>query len=261
MATIGEFRKLAGDLDRCLAEVARRPDVAREVSYYLAHIRSVKSITDFLDDTRLYQFALKAFDLHDMGLGTAFVGAVLTAGSGQGGAFGLELSAPGLREFVSAFDFARHRSAVTAPASVMQPVVERYLRVEFEAAAGVADESLGLAFYFLRRAPVVAGLYGLMADPRLYAVVRTALALPAAPAPAEVAEQARRNGLAWRADGHMDGGAVQEIIALFLARWRGSGSPSAAAPPLAAGDRSAPLMMLSLQAIASIQELKPAGGQ
>ena len=54
--------------------------MALETAYYLKHIGDVKSIDDFIKDTRLFNYAMKAFGLEDMAYAKAFMRKVLVEG-------------------------------------------------------------------------------------------------------------------------------------------------------------------------------------
>ena len=74
------IRLISRNLVRSLEQTARKPEVARETTYYLAHIGDVKSIDEFLNDDRLFSYAMKAHGLSDMVYAKAFLRKVLTEG-------------------------------------------------------------------------------------------------------------------------------------------------------------------------------------
>ncbi|WP_288586798.1 DUF1217 domain-containing protein, partial [uncultured Methylobacterium sp.] len=100
-------RNLATSLQRKGAE----PIVARDTAYYQANIGKVKSIDDFMADTRLYNYAVKAFGLEDMGYAKAFMRKVLTEGTDSSAAFANRLADDRYVAFAKAFDFAPGPSA------------------------------------------------------------------------------------------------------------------------------------------------------
>ncbi|HBT69575.1 MAG TPA: flagellar biosynthesis protein FlgF, partial [Agrobacterium sp.] len=62
-STYTSYRLISQDIGKSLERVSKQPDVARETEYYRAKIGDVKSIDDFMVDTRLYNYALKAHGL------------------------------------------------------------------------------------------------------------------------------------------------------------------------------------------------------
>jgi hypothetical protein len=64
---------ISSNLVRSLQQTARQPDVSRDTVYYLAHIGDVKSIDDFIGDSRLFSYAMKAYGLSDMTYAKAFI--------------------------------------------------------------------------------------------------------------------------------------------------------------------------------------------
>ncbi|SFJ51709.1 DUF1217 domain-containing protein [Methylobacterium brachiatum] len=69
--------------------------------------------------------------------------------------------------------------------------VDAYIRQTLETDSGNENEGVRLALYFQRKAPSVRSAYGLLADPALAQVVRTALGLPPEAAKGSVEAQAK----------------------------------------------------------------------
>ncbi|MBL3684264.1 hypothetical protein F2981_09170 [Sinorhizobium meliloti] len=64
--TYTSYRLITADLTKSLERVSAQPDVARETEYYLSKIGSIKTLTHFFADSRLYNYAMKAHGLEDM---------------------------------------------------------------------------------------------------------------------------------------------------------------------------------------------------
>ena len=58
--TMTGYRLIAADLPRSLARVSKEPMVQRDSDYYLKNIGKVKSIDDFMKDTKLVQLCLES---------------------------------------------------------------------------------------------------------------------------------------------------------------------------------------------------------
>jgi hypothetical protein len=236
LGTVARYQQITRNVDRTLATLAQRPDVKRESEYYLANIRSVKSIEDFLKNDQLYTFAMTAFGLKDMIYGKAFMRKVLTEGIDGQRSFALQLSDPRFREFAEAFNFARFGATATAFDRTQQGTVDRFLRIKLETEAGTSDEGLRLALYFQRKAPDVSSVFGLMGDPALYKVVRTALGLPASYSNTNVDTQAAFIRSKINVEDLKNPARLEAFITRFTARWQATnGTAAQAVPQLAIG--------------------------
>jgi hypothetical protein len=60
LSTYLTYRMQAQDLSRTLTRVAAEPQVARDAQYFKDNIGKVKSVDDFLNNPRLYNFATQA---------------------------------------------------------------------------------------------------------------------------------------------------------------------------------------------------------
>jgi hypothetical protein len=190
MNLIADYKQLTRNLAATTRQVGSQAEVKRLTSDYLKRIVNVKSIDDFMNDERVYNYALTAFGLKDMIYAKAFVRKVLSEGIDNPNAFSVKLADSRFREFAEVFNFARYGSATTSFDRTQQGTVDRFIRNAMEEQAGTQDERLRLALYFQRKAPSISGAYGILADKALYTVVRTALGLPAAISSTDIDKQA-----------------------------------------------------------------------
>jgi hypothetical protein len=72
-STLTDYQLITRDLGASLKRKAADPMIARETAYFQATIGKVKSIDDFMKDTRLYTFAMKAYGLEEMTYAKAFM--------------------------------------------------------------------------------------------------------------------------------------------------------------------------------------------
>ena len=91
VSTIASYQLISRNLVRSLEQTARKPDVSRDTSYYLAHIGEVKSVDEFIKDYRLFSYAMKAHGLSDMTYAKAFLRKVLTEGISSSTSFANKL--------------------------------------------------------------------------------------------------------------------------------------------------------------------------
>lgn len=172
------YQLISRDIGKAISRVEDQPMVKRESEYYLANIENVKTIDDFLDDSRLFKYAMKAYGLQDMDYAKAFMRKVLEEGVDSDGSFANKLVDKRYAEFATNFDFKVYGDKATSLFRAQQGTVDAYLRQTLEENAGQQNEGVQLALYFERKAPEIDNFYQLLGDPALGKVLRTALGLP-----------------------------------------------------------------------------------
>ncbi|MCA0432977.1 MAG: DUF1217 domain-containing protein [Proteobacteria bacterium] len=185
------YQILTKDLTKSMTRLAKDPRTQREVDYYLANIGKVKTIDDFMKNTRLLNFAMEAHGLGDMAYAKGMIRKVLTEGVDTADAFAMKLTDTRFREFAQTFNFKQFGTATTAFTKTQQGTVDKYLRNALEEKAGENNEAVRLALYFDRKSPDLATEYSILADTALYTVVRTALGLPDAIAGSDIDRQVK----------------------------------------------------------------------
>jgi hypothetical protein len=260
VGTVVEYQQIVRDFDRSLGAITTRPDVKREADYYLANIRKVTSAEEFINDDRLYNFAMTAFGLKDMIYGKAFMRKVLAEGVDGTGSFALQLADGRFREFAEAFNFARYGATATAFDRTQQGTVDRYARVELEADVGQRDEGLRLALYFQRKASSVTSIFGLMGDPALYKVVQTGLGLPAAYSNADIDRQASFISSKIDIDDFQDSDLLNKFIVKFAAQWQAANGTAGGNVPYVGLSQSV-LTTFDNSLLLRMQSLKPGSGR
>lgn len=184
------YKLISSDLTKSLKQTAAKPDVAREAKYYLDNIGKVKSADEFLNNKRLFSFAMKSFGLESMTYAKGFMKKVLDGGVDNPNSFANRLADTKYKEFAKTFDFKTYAAATTATSATQQPVVDKYIRQTMEEKAGEQDEGVRLALYFQRQAPNIKSAYNILADKALLQVVQTALGFSPMTAMASIDKQA-----------------------------------------------------------------------
>src|SRR6478609_4675552 len=105
VSTYFGYSYITRNLKQSLTRVEQQQDVAREAAYYKAHIGKVKSVEDFMKDSRLYHYATKAYGLEDMAYAKAFMKKVLESDLSDANSFVNKLVDKRYREFAAAFSF------------------------------------------------------------------------------------------------------------------------------------------------------------
>ena len=189
--TYTSYQLIAKDIPKAIDQVGSQPVVKRETDYYLAKIGNVKTIDDFVNNTRLFNYAMKAYGLSDMAYAKAFMVKALKEGVTEADSFANKLSDKRYADFVKAFNFAAYGSTATLFPSAQQGAVDKYMRQTLEENAGQTNQGVRLALYFQRKAPEITNWYDVLADTALSSVIRTALGLPDSFASADIDKQAQ----------------------------------------------------------------------
>lgn len=188
--TYTSYRLIAQDIPRSIERIASQPQVARESEYYLSRISEIKSIDEFMADTRVFNYAMKANGLEDMTYAKAFMRKVLTEGIETDDTFANQLADSKYKEFAETYNFARYGGTATVFTKAQQGTVDKYNRLTLEEEAGTDNTGVRLALYFQRTAPQITSVYGILADTALYEVVRTAFGIPPELAASNIDKQA-----------------------------------------------------------------------
>ncbi|WP_419909637.1 DUF1217 domain-containing protein [Hoeflea sp.] len=178
VTTYTSYLNIANNLQRSIELVGAQPVVARETEYYLANIGKIDTVDQFMADSRIYNYALKAHGLEEMSYAKAFIRKVLTEGIDNSDAFANQLTDTRYRDFAEAFNFARHGETATIFTVAQQGTVDKYMRQTLEEDAGNSNEGVRLALYFERMAPSLNNAYEILSDTALSTVARTLLNLP-----------------------------------------------------------------------------------
>lgn len=189
-STFSTYTLITKNLTRTLELTQKEPSVARETKYYEETISSIKSIDDFISNTRVFNYAMKAFGLEDMAFAKAYMRKVLEGGIEDSKSFANRLNDDRFVNFVETFNFAKNGEATTQSSTVKQPVIDKHIRQTLEVEEGNTNEGVRLALYFQRAAPEVTSTYGLLADAALLEVVQTVFGIPSEMSNADIDRQA-----------------------------------------------------------------------
>jgi hypothetical protein len=247
---------LSTDLTKSLKRTATKTDVARDSKYYLDNIGKVKSIDDFLNNKRLYSFAMKAFGLQDLSYATGFMRKVLTEGVNSSSSFANKLADTRYKDFAKTFDFQTYGKATTATDATQKPVVEKYVRQIFEEDAGSQDEGVRLALYFQRQAPNIKTAYNLLADKALLQVTQTAMGFSSYMSLANIDKQYQMINSKMNVKDLQDPAKLQKFLTRFTANWDAQNNSSSASlsNPILIGSQKS--YGLGIDVLSSLQNIK-----
>ena len=172
------YRMYTQDISKSLVRTASKVDVAREEKYYQENIGNVTSIADFLNDRRLFAYAMKAQGLEDMTYAKAFMRKVLESDVTDDKSFARKLVDPRYLAFAKTYSFTTEgkvRSALPFVQNTFQEddTIGLYSEHRVRQGAVAATE----AEYYQTRIPTLASVDDLIADDRLFAYALTAVGL------------------------------------------------------------------------------------
>lgn len=253
------YQLISNNLTRSLNQVASTPAAKRQTDYYLANIGKVKSIDDFMANSQIYQYAMKAFGLQDMAYAKAFMRKVLEGGVAASDSFANTLTDKRYLDFATAFNFKQYNTATTSFDRTQQGTVDKYNQQLLEESAGASDEGVRLALYFSRAAPNVDTVLGLLADPALLKVTQTVLGLPAATGALNIDKQVALISKRLNIADLKDPAKLKKLITRFTAMWEVQKDPTAATSSATILLGGSTATGISSDLLASIQNLRLGG--
>lgn len=112
VSTYVSYDVVTRDMKSSLKRVAQESDVSREAKYYNDNIGKVKTVDDFMNNDRLYQYAMKAHGLEDMTYAKAFMKKVLESDLSDENSYANKLSDDRYRNFAASFNFSAETADV-----------------------------------------------------------------------------------------------------------------------------------------------------
>lgn len=219
MNSFTSYHLISRSLPETLARTAKQPSVAREIAYYQSKIGNVKTIDDFLKDTRLFTFAMKAWGLEDMAYAKGLMRKVLEGGIDDPSSPANRLASGRFREFAAVFNFKSYGKATTAFDKVQQGTVDSFIRQTLEKEKGEQNTAIQLALYFERKAPSIKSAMHILADRNLLKVVQTALDIPAFTASGRIDAQASLIEQKLNVSDLQDPSRLKKFLQRFAARY------------------------------------------
>jgi len=191
----------------------------QETAYFETNIGKVQSIDDLLDDARLLDYALRAFNLEKETFSRAQLFDILSGGTTDPDSPANKHSNENVKKFAAAFDFATLGEKTTTYVAARDLTASKYARQTLEENAGNENEGVRLALYFQRKAADIKNYYAILGDSALSKVVRTALGLPDAIANADVDQQVKMLQKKFDIEDFQDPKKVEKFLARFTTMW------------------------------------------
>ncbi|TCM55815.1 uncharacterized protein DUF1217 [Rhizobium sp. PP-F2F-G48] len=120
-STYLDYNLIVRDMRESINRVSQQKVVERDTQYYKDNIGKVTTVEAFLDDYRLYSYAMKAHGLEDMTYAKAFMKKVLESDLTDEKSYANQLSDDRYRNFAMAFSF--DKSATVAQTTAQEDAV------------------------------------------------------------------------------------------------------------------------------------------
>lgn len=105
-STYTSYLVLNRDINSSLSRVAKQGDVALNTAYYEENIGKVTTAEEFVNDYRLFSYAMKAYGLEEMTYAKAFMQKVLESDPNDATSFANTLTDTRYAEFAKAYNFS-----------------------------------------------------------------------------------------------------------------------------------------------------------
>jgi hypothetical protein len=219
LSTTAYYLSVAKNLTKSQATTAAEPQVATATKYFEANIGNVKTVSDLLKNSKLYNYVLTAFGLNDMAYAKALITKVLEGGVSDSKALANTLNDPRYKALATAFNFAADGTATTSNSTTIQTTVNNYVEQQLENNVGKQSPGTQLALYFQRVAPTITSSYGILADKQLLTVVQTALGLSPNMGQENIDMQAKQLDKLVNVKDFQDPAKLQKFIERFTANY------------------------------------------
>jgi hypothetical protein len=235
--TLSAYQLVSGNLSTWQKVTASSPTVAQATKYYQANIGNVKTIADFVNNYRLFSYAMTSFGLGNMIYAKGLMQKILEQGVTNSKSLAHTLNDPRILAFAKTFDFATNGANTTSSSAVKTDVVNNYTEQALEADQGAQNPGVQLALYFQRNAPKVTSMFGILADKNLLSVVQTTLGLSPLMSAQDINTQANLLSKQLKISDLQDPKKLQSFIQRFTAMYdlNNSGSAPGSIPSSLAG--------------------------
>lgn len=125
--TYTSYKLITRDIGKSLQRIESQPIVKRDTEYFLANIGKVKSAEEFVNNARLFNYAMKAFNLQDMAYAKAFMLKALKEGVSDPQSFANKLTDKRYAEFVSTFDFVERGDKTMTYNKARDATIDNYI--------------------------------------------------------------------------------------------------------------------------------------
>jgi hypothetical protein len=260
ISTSTRYQIVNKDLARTKSLIEKEPATKREIEYYRANIKNIKTIDEFIKNDRIFKFAMRAYGLEDMTYAKGLFKKMLQEGISSTTSMANKMSNPLYKEFAKAFDFKGKGAEATSAASATTEAVQKYVQMALEKKEGEQNQGVQLAMYFKRKASSVTTTMGILADKALLKFVQTTFGIPESASKADLDIQVRNLEKHLNVKDLQDPKKVDKLIQRFSAMWDiKNASTTQMAPVLTLFDQSSVEQGFSVDLMMSITKLRLGG--
>lgn len=224
LSTTASYLSLNANMARSQATTAADPTVKNDTAYYLANIGKVKTVGDFVNNYRLFSYAMKAYGLGDMTYAKGLMTQLLNQGTKSPTALANKMTDARYKAFATAFDFAGLGASATSTTTATTGTTSKYVEQTLEDNQGQQNTGVQLALYFKRTASSVTSAYGILADPALLKVVQTTFGISPYSGNADIDAQANYLNKVLNIKDLQNPAKVEKLVERFTAMWDASGN-------------------------------------
>ncbi|TCA51063.1 DUF1217 domain-containing protein [Rhizobium pisi] len=200
-------------------------DATAEVDYFAKGMAKVKSLDDFLNDSRLTGLVLKANNLDPKNYDKATLKKIFTSDPDDKKSYLNTKADARFKDIVAAFNFDKDGNLTRAKIGAIQNKAaedhtqQLFVQQTMETQQGQSNDGVRLALYFSRKAPSITSIYSILGDKALYQVITTAYSLPTQISGMDVAKQADLVGRFVKLEDLQDPKKVDKLLRRFTAMY------------------------------------------
>ncbi|RUM26138.1 DUF1217 domain-containing protein [Rhizobium vallis] len=200
-------------------------DATAEVDYFAKGMAKVKSLDDFLNDSRLTGLVLKANNLDPKNYDKATLKKIFTSDPDDKKSYLNTKADARFKDIVAAFNFDKDGNLTRAKIGTVQNKAaedhtqQLFVQQTMENQQGESNDGVRLALYFSRKAPNITSIYSILGDKALYQVITTAYSLPSQISSMDVAKQADLINRFVKLDDLQDPKKVDKLLRRFTAMY------------------------------------------
>jgi hypothetical protein len=237
-------------------------DIKTTATYFATNIANVTTVADFLKDSKLTSFVLKASGIDPKTVDAATLKKAFASDPTDAKSFINTEAGAQLKPIVDAFNFGKDGKLTEAKLGTAQnkgaldKTNDLFLHQTLESHEGQTSDGVRLALYFQRQAPNINSVYDIMADSALYSVVTTTFSLPSAISSMDVDSQAKLLKKIVNVDDLHDATKLNKLLQRFSVQYdlkNNNGGGSSAAVSILQSSKS---VGISATTILSIAQLK-----
>ncbi len=173
-STLLGYELYANNMPQSLRTLAAEPENKNAQAYYDANIGSVKTVDDFINNYRLFSYAMSAYGLSDLTYAKGLMKKVLTSDLSSSTSVANQLSDPRYKAFAEAFNFST--TGAVQQTSIQSSAQQSATVTAFKANETDLDDDTvdDATTYYTSHIGSVTSFADLEKDPKLYQYVLTA---------------------------------------------------------------------------------------